>query len=98
MGNYTQTSAGTLRVDIKGTNPGVTYDQLSVSGTASLKGTLDIMTASGFTPTTSDQFIVVVAKTRTGKFAKLLNYKISPHLQYYAQYTTTSAILKVKKV
>lgn len=97
-GNYTQTSAGTLRVDIKGTTPGVTYDQLSVSGTASLNGTLDIMTARGFTPTPSDQFIVVTAQTRTGTFATLLHYKISLHLQYYAQYTSTTAILKVKKV
>ena len=98
VGNYTQTSAGTLRADIKGTTAGVTYDQLSVSGTASLNGTLDIMTASGFTPTTSDQFIIVKATTLTGTFATLLNYKISLHLQYYAQYTTTTATLKVKKV
>ena len=98
VGNYTQTSAGTLRVDIKGTTAGVSYDQLSVSGTATLNGTLDIMTASGFTPTTTDQFIVVKATTRTGTFTTLLNYKISLHLQYYAQYTSTSAILKVKKV
>lgn len=97
-GNYTQTSAGMLRVDIKGTTPGVTYDQLSVSGTASLNGTLDIMTARGFKPTPSDQFIVVTAQTRTGTFATLLHYKISLHLQYYAQYTPTTAILKVKKV
>ncbi len=98
VGNYTQTSTGTLRVDIKGTTPGVTYDQLSVSGTATLNGTLDIRTASGFTPTTTDQFIVVTAKALTGTFTTLLNYKISLHLQYYAQYTTTTATLKVKKV
>jgi len=98
VGNYTQTSTGTLRADIKGTTAGATYDQLSISGTATLNGTLDIMTASGFTPTTSDQFIIVKATTLTGTFATLLNYKISLHLQYYAQYTTTTATLKVKKV
>ena len=98
VGNYMQTANGTLRADIKGTIPGVSYDQLSVSGTATLDGTLDIMTASGFTPKTTDQFIVVNATTLSGTFKTLLNYKISAHLEYYAQYTSTAATLKVKTV
>ncbi len=98
VGTYTQTSKGTLRVDIKGTgSPGTNYDQLSVNGTATLNGTLNIQTASGFTPTTSDQFTVVKATTLTGKFATLLNYQLPNNLEYYASYTTTSATLKVKK-
>ena len=40
-GNYTQTSAGTLDVDLGGTSLSQ-YDQLQVSGTATLAGTLDV--------------------------------------------------------
>ena len=38
-GNYTQTAAGSLDVDLGGTTAGSQYDQLAVSGTASLGGT-----------------------------------------------------------
>jgi hypothetical protein len=96
-GNYTQTSAGTLRTDIKGSGtPGTNYDQLSVSGTATLNGTLNIVTASGFTPALTDQFIVVKATTLTGTFTTL-SYQLPNNLQYYAQYTTTTATLMVKQ-
>lgn len=96
-GNYTQTPAGTLRTDIKGSGtPGTNYDQLSVSGTATLNGTLNIVTASGFTPALTDQFIVVKATTLTGTFTTL-SYQLPNNLQYYAQYTTTTATLMVKQ-
>ena len=39
-GNYTQSSAGTLDVDLGGTSLSQ-YDQLQVSGTATLAGTLE---------------------------------------------------------
>lgn len=96
-GNYTQTSAGTLRVDIKGAgSPGTNYDELVVNGTATLNGTLDIETASGFTPASGSQFTVVKATTLTGTFATLLNAQLPNGLAYHASYTTTTATLKVK--
>jgi hypothetical protein len=96
-GNYTQTPAGTLRTDIKGSGtPGSNYDQLSVSGTVTLNGTLNIVTASTFTPALTDQFIVVKATTLTGTFTTL-SYQLPNNLQYYAQYTTTTATLMVKQ-
>jgi hypothetical protein len=96
-GNYTQTSAGTLRIDIKGNGaPGKDYDQLSVSGTATLNGTLNIVTASSFTPGLSDTFTVVKATTLAGTFTTL-NYKLPNNLQYYAQYTKTTATLLIKQ-
>ncbi len=41
-GTYTQTASGSLDVDLGGTTAGSQYDQLAVSGTASLGGTLDV--------------------------------------------------------
>ena len=43
-GNYTQTATGTLDIDIGGTTAGSQYDQLAVSGTASLGGTVNVAT------------------------------------------------------
>ncbi len=97
VGNYTQTSTGTLRIDIKGTgSPGTNYDQLVVNGTATLSGTLDIETASGFTPPLGAQFVVVQATTLTGTFATLLHYQLPNNTEYVASYTTTTATLQVK--
>jgi hypothetical protein len=42
-GNYTQTTNGTLNMEIGGTSPGTGYDQLVVNGTASLAGTLTML-------------------------------------------------------
>ncbi len=96
-GDYTQTSTGTLRADIKGTgSPGTRYDQLVVNGTATLNGTLDIETASGFTPAIGNQFVVVKATTLSGKFATLLHYQLPNNIEYAASYKTTSVTLKVK--
>ncbi len=39
-GNYTQTSAGTLKIEIGGRVPGSQHDQLVVNGPATLDGTL----------------------------------------------------------
>ncbi len=47
-GNYTQTGAGWLRLEILGDN-GV-CDQLVISGIATLSGTLDIALGAGYQP------------------------------------------------
>ncbi len=41
-GNYSQTSAGTLDIGLDGTTPGTQFDDLDITGTASLAGTLDV--------------------------------------------------------
>jgi hypothetical protein len=95
IGNYTQTSAGTLRIDIKGsTTPGTGYDQLAVAGTVNLPtkgGALDIELVQ-FTPTESDSFTVVTFTTRTGQFLKLKSASANP-AQYWVQYQATAGVL-----
>jgi hypothetical protein len=58
--NYSQGAGGTLAVDIAGDAAGTGYDQLAVTGTASLAGTLAVNT-SGFSPATGQQFKVIDA-------------------------------------
>src|SRR5207244_1167373 len=55
-GNYTQTAAGTLNIELGGTTPGTQFDRLAVSGAASLNGTLNVTRINGFTVTAGDQF------------------------------------------
>lgn len=68
-GNYTQTSAGVLVIEVGGTTPGSGYDQLQVSGNANLAGNLVISQFGGFAPTASDTFqIITTGGSVTGAF------------------------------
>jgi hypothetical protein len=48
--SYTQTSAGTLQIELAGTTPGTKFDRLVVSGAVTLGGTLNVSLINGFLP------------------------------------------------
>ena len=72
-GNYTQTSSGVLDLEIAGrdnSNPGKPqFDQLRVTGTATLAGTVRVSLLDGFQPAPGDTFKVLTAAARVGTFA-----------------------------
>jgi hypothetical protein len=65
VGNYTQTSAGQLAIEIGGTTRGSQYDAL-VAGAVSVNGTVRVTLISGFTPSAGQTFDVL---DWTGAFA-----------------------------
>ena len=68
-GSYTQTSAGALNLEIGGTNAAnPDFDQLHISGTASLAGTLNVSFINGFIPTGGNSFQVMSFASKTGDF------------------------------
>jgi outer membrane autotransporter protein len=67
-GNYVQTASGVLNIDIGGYTPGDEYDQLVISGSASLNGTLNVFLIN-FTPLTNDTFqILTCGMPLSGRF------------------------------
>jgi hypothetical protein len=68
-GNYTQTSTGRLTIDLAGLVPGSGFDRLSVSGSASLAGTLGANLTNGFYPLTDASFTVLTCASRIGNFS-----------------------------
>ena len=66
-GNYSQTSAGTFDVDLGGTSLSQ-YDQLQVSGTAALAGTLSVALIDGFAVSPLEEFQAVTYGTVSGTF------------------------------
>ncbi len=66
-GNYTQTSLGILQIDLNGTTPGSEYDQLIVTGTATLAGRLNV-SVSGYAPAVGDVFQILQAGSVAGDF------------------------------
>lgn len=71
VGDYIQTAAGVLNVELGGTTAGVQHDQLKVAGRATLNGTISVSTINSYTPAFNDSFRVLTYGSRTGSFAVL---------------------------
>ena len=56
IGNYVQLAAGIFQLDVGGATAGGQFDLLSVTGSVSLSGTLDIALINSFTPTNGEIF------------------------------------------
>ena len=67
VGNYTQTAAGILDIDLGGTSSSQ-YDQLLVSGTATLAGTLDVDLIDAFSIGLAEEFQVLTYDVLSGTF------------------------------
>jgi len=67
-GNYTQTASGSLDIDLGGTTADSQYDQLAISGTATLGGQLDISVINSFQPTLGNTFQVLTFASSSGNF------------------------------
>ncbi len=66
QGNYTQPAAGVLDVDLDGASQ---FGQLTVSGTATLDGTLNVSLSNTYTPNLGDSFKILTFASRSGDFA-----------------------------
>ncbi|MCH2127942.1 MAG: PEP-CTERM sorting domain-containing protein [Pirellulaceae bacterium] len=100
-GDYTQGASGTLEIELTGTATGENgHDQLAVNGNATLDGTLDIQTDSGFTPgvgatagAIGDQFVIVTAASVGGTFATIDGRHQGNGLFYDVAYNATNVTL-----
>ncbi|MEP1779185.1 LamG-like jellyroll fold domain-containing protein, partial [Reichenbachiella sp.] len=61
------TNAGTLDIEVDGTVPCTGYDQITVTGTANLGGTLNV--TIGYTPVSGDQITIITAGSVAGTFS-----------------------------
>lgn len=80
-GNYT--NSGAFNVEIGGTGGAGTnpngHDQLLISGTATIGGTLNVTLTNGFTPVPGNQFVILDAATSTGTFTTTNLPNIAPN-------------------
>lgn len=71
-GQYAQAAAATLEIQISGYLTSFQQDLLTIGGSASLGGTLDVAFANGFTPLPGSTFTVLtVSDGMTGQFANV---------------------------
>ncbi|MEQ1861587.1 MAG: hypothetical protein ABMA13_16825, partial [Chthoniobacteraceae bacterium] len=67
-GGYTQDASGTLDVHIRGNVAGTGYDQLTVGGTATIDGLLNVTILPGFAPQLGNVFDHVTSTALSGTF------------------------------
>jgi hypothetical protein len=70
-GNYTQSPTGILAIELAGTQQGVTYDLLQITGIANLGGTLNVTNSGGFSPVPGNIFDIMTFAGRTGDFSSI---------------------------
>jgi hypothetical protein len=68
VGDYTQTSGGTLVIEIGGPNAVTDFDQLDITGQATLDGTLTVTLINGFQPNSGEGFTVLTFGSGSGSF------------------------------
>jgi hypothetical protein len=100
VGNYTQTSIGTLRIELGGLVQGSQHDLLSITGVGTLAGTLDVslLNLGGglFIPGFGDTFQVVAASGGIlGSFTTELLPTLGANLDWDVIYGPKSVLLTV---
>ena len=65
-GAYTQTSGGTLAIEIGGPTVGTDFDRLATNGAATFAGDLNVSFINAYKPAPTTQFQVVTYASRTG--------------------------------
>jgi hypothetical protein len=71
-GSYTQTHGGVLNIKLGDPSAGATSDQLNISGTAMLDGTLAITRLDNFTPPPMSSFRILTFAFSSGEFSSLM--------------------------
>ena len=79
----------TLVMEFAGDVPGSGYDQLDISGMATLNGTLDVEFLAGYTPSIGDSYDILSGKT-TGSFVNLDLASLPPGMNWDTSATLQS--------
>lgn len=92
MGTYTQSSAGALDINLK---KATQFNQLSVSGKATIGGTLNIGRLGGFIPALGASFPILTCTTLNGTFATVNGTSINSTEHFVVQYNANNVTLEV---
>jgi len=96
-GTDTMGPGSTLSIGVYGPSaPGTDFGQLSVTGKATVGGTLVISTATGFQPATGATYEIVTSAARVGRFSKVTGTTLPGGHHYAVSYGPTGVYLTVR--
>jgi hypothetical protein len=93
IGNYTQVMTGILTFEIGGLTAGSDFDQLSVSGQATLDGTVIVSLINGFRPNPGDGFSILTFVSHSGDFVSRNGFDLGGGLMLAESFSDTSLTL-----
>ncbi len=93
IGNISQSASGILVSEIAGIQVGDDYDQLNVSGSFQMGGTLDVQLLDSFTPTAGNSFQVLTFGSATGSFDAINGLDLGTSMVLDAAVTSTNLTL-----
>ncbi len=89
-GNFTQTAAGALALEVGGATAGSLFDQVKITGTASLNGTLNVALINGYAPGLEETYDVLNFASASGSFATFNSPQINGNPAFATTATPTS--------
>jgi hypothetical protein len=92
-GNLPRSTNGAIDIEIGGTNAGVNYDQLIVTGNATLNGALNISLTNGFQPAVGEAFEIIDYASHTGTFDNISGLKLANGFYLQPTFASTNLIL-----
>jgi len=94
-GYYTQEAGGTLEIELGGTAAGTEHDQLVVTGTATMNGTLTVTLLPGFLPELGETFFIIDHTIGTLKFDTINLPNLAGGLKLEADFSDDGVTLTV---
>lgn len=85
-GDYAQTAAGRLTIEVAGAGAGTDFGRLTVEGAATLNGTLTARAVDGFTAPLDTVFTFLTATRVEGRFAALSDLSAGPGVEFSPAY------------
>jgi hypothetical protein len=95
LGALPLSSSGSINIELGGTSAGVDYDQVSVSGNATLSGTLNVSLFNAFVPSIGDVFSLLTYGLKTGSFSSTNLPALTGGKGWSIDYGATSTSIKV---
>jgi len=95
-GTYNESGAGILNIDLDGTTPNTKYDVLNISGAATLGGTLDVDTLTGFSLAAGDSFDILNYASETGTFTTVNLPTLTGGETWNVSYNATDLVITVE--
>ena len=93
-GSYAQGSTGLLDIELGGTTPGLQYDVLSITGPASLAGTLRLTLVNGYVPVSGDMFTVLSSTgAMSGTFGSVIATNLPPTFAASVSYVGNTCVV-----
>ena len=93
VGNCTLKTSGSFNVELGGPDTGTLWDQLQVSGVASLNGLLNARLVNGYLPGFNSRFQVLIHGSRVDTFAAFSSDPLPPGNFLNPEYATTGVNL-----